>query len=243
MSIEQLFRRHYRPLCLYAAHYLDDIDTAEDVVMDCFVRFAEKVDNGEEPVSPKSYLYGMTRNACIDHARRNPIRNAAASDVELEAMACDDSELQERSEREARLWTEIDSLPTMCRTVFLMSKRDGKRHNIRPEIQERYTHRQPWSLSVASRWWTALSACVEHRMQCRYALCGHSLRPVARLQTGANRGTGGSGGKRGYELANVDHTNRKAHIHRKRHKQRFRPAFIARFGEDHTEYFGCGIGT
>lgn len=129
MSIEQLFRRHYRPLCLYAAHYLDDIDTAEDVVMDCFVRFAEKVDNGEEPVSPKSYLYGMTRNACIDHARRNPIRNAAASDVELEAMTCDDSELQERSEREARLWTEIDSLPTMCRTVFLMSKRDGKRNS------------------------------------------------------------------------------------------------------------------
>ena len=129
MSIEQLFRRLYRPLCLYAAHYLDDIDTAEDVVMDCFVRFAEKVDNGEEPVSSKSYLYGMTRNACIDHARRNPIRNAAASDVELEAMACDDSELQERSEREARLWTEIDSLPTMCRTVFLMSKRDGKRNS------------------------------------------------------------------------------------------------------------------
>lgn len=28
-----------------------------------------------------------------------------------------------------RLWAEIDSLPTMCRRVFLMSKRDGKRNS------------------------------------------------------------------------------------------------------------------
>lgn len=39
MLIDSVFKRLYRPLCLYAAHYLGgDFDTAEDIVQDCFVR-------------------------------------------------------------------------------------------------------------------------------------------------------------------------------------------------------------
>ena len=71
----------------------------------------------------------MTRNACLDHIRRDPFRNTTSADTELANLTADDNELQERSEREARLWTEIDNLPEMCRRVFLMSKRDGKRNS------------------------------------------------------------------------------------------------------------------
>lgn len=129
MSIEQLFRQYYRALCLYAVHFLGDIDTAEDVVMDCFVRFAEKVDHGEEFAAPKSYLYSMVRNSSLDYVQRNPYRYTTTTDSALANMPSDDTDMQEQSEREARLWTEIDSLPTMCRRVFLMSKRDGKRNS------------------------------------------------------------------------------------------------------------------
>ena len=31
-AIRELFLRHYRPLCLYALHYLKDADAVEDVV-------------------------------------------------------------------------------------------------------------------------------------------------------------------------------------------------------------------
>ena len=129
MSIEQLFRQYYRALCLYAVHFIGDIDTAEDVVMDCFVRFAEKIDGGEEFAAPKSYLYSMVRNSSLDYVQRNPYHNATYTDVSLANLPADDTDLQEQSEREARLWAEIDSLPTMCRRVFLMSKRDGKRNS------------------------------------------------------------------------------------------------------------------
>ena len=128
MDIEQLFRQHYRTLCLFATHFLDDVDTAEDVVMDCFVRFAEKTDDGELFASPKNYLFRMTRNACLDYLRRHRYTTDAEAEVSLPCLPDDSDEWQERSEREARLWTEIDNLPEMCRRVFLMSKRDGK-HN------------------------------------------------------------------------------------------------------------------
>lgn len=78
--------------------------------------------------SPKSYIYRMTRNACLDALGRLRHDTGSAACANLDIVADDDTTLQERSEREARLWSEIDKLPTMCRRVFLMSKRDGKRN-------------------------------------------------------------------------------------------------------------------
>ena len=37
MTINEAFRLYYRPLCLYALHYLGDTEEVEDVVQDCFV--------------------------------------------------------------------------------------------------------------------------------------------------------------------------------------------------------------
>lgn len=150
-DIESLFRAHYRALCLYATHYVDDVATAEDIVMDCFVRLYERSADEESadshsdgPTSvhlapsvahAKSYLYQMVRNAAIDDLRRRAndcSPDAAlplATVVDLPDTAPDEEQaLQERSEREARLWAAIDRLPTACRNILLMSKRDGMKN-------------------------------------------------------------------------------------------------------------------
>ncbi len=122
INIESLYRFYYRPLCLYALHYLEDEMQVEDVVQDCFIKFWEKSVQ-EEVEHPKQYLYRMVRNACMDVLRRTPGDKTGLEDAQsLE----DDSRLQEDSFIEARLWTAIDSLPEKCRRIFLMAKRDGK---------------------------------------------------------------------------------------------------------------------
>ena len=124
-NIEYLFKQHYRPLCLYATHFLNDIDMAEDIVMDCFVKYTELLNKGEKIKTPKSYLYQMVRNSCMDELRK-PIFTESAETV---PDYPDDEETGfERYEREARLWGEIDKLPPTCRIVFLMSKRDGMKY-------------------------------------------------------------------------------------------------------------------
>lgn len=123
-TLEQLFRDHYRALCIYAIHHVDDIDTAEDVVMDCFERFAQKCSGNTEIQSAKGYLYRMVHHACAD-VHRSAIHEVP--DTVLTDIPDDADQLVERSEREARLWGEIDRLPTVCRQVFLMNKRDGMR--------------------------------------------------------------------------------------------------------------------
>lgn len=122
-DISTLFRQHYRELCLYALHYVGGVEEAEDIVMDCFLRFHNRQERGEQFASPKSYLYMMVRNACIDHVRRN---GAAIVTSDLPDIPDDDlDEDMARSEQEARLWTAIDRLPQGCRNILLLSKRDG----------------------------------------------------------------------------------------------------------------------
>ena len=71
MNSDALFRNYYRPLCIYALHYLLDVEQVEDVVQDCFVRLLEI---GDEPQNARGWLYTAVRNRCIDQLRRkNPL--------------------------------------------------------------------------------------------------------------------------------------------------------------------------
>ena len=164
-DFEDLFRYWYRPLCVYALHYTEDTDLAEDIVQECYMSLWERTsaacdsEGGQGrcamPKNPRSYLYSMVRNRCIDHIRSrrtisgegiplSVIREtemsagddglaqqrdgAAGSMPGFSPGLLDDEALQEDSVTEARLWTAIDSLPDKCREIFLMAKRDGLRY-------------------------------------------------------------------------------------------------------------------
>lgn len=132
-EIDEAFRCYYKPLCLYAMHYLHDMDLAEDVVQDCFMELWERMNEEKTVSSIRSYLYTMVRNRCLDTLKKDNQINYNASPSDL-ADIIQDEEAEERSLIEARLWTAIDSLPEKCREVFLLSKRDGLKYK---EIAEK----------------------------------------------------------------------------------------------------------
>ena len=123
--MENLFRYHYRPLCIFALHYLKDIDVSEDVVQEAFGLLWEKLSAGEKVVNQKGYLYSTEKNRSLDILRK---RGSVSEAISLDGSVDDIEEpTVEDAEVEARLWTAIDSLPEKCREIFLMSKRDGLR--------------------------------------------------------------------------------------------------------------------
>ena len=121
-SIERLFRAEYRPLCLYALHYLDSLDIAEDVVSGCFETLWEKASSGALISNMRAYLYTSVRNASIDYLRKHSSSDPLPRDLD---GVISDEEACERSAVEARMWTEIDRMPARRREVLLMAKRDG----------------------------------------------------------------------------------------------------------------------
>ena len=124
-KIERLFKDNWDALCMFSLHFVGDMDTAEDVVMDCFLKLSERIGHGDEILTPKHYLYQMVRNGSLDKARHV---GQTVQLTETSRTSEDLDDVSERSVREARLWTAIDSLPPVRREVLLMSKRDGM-HN------------------------------------------------------------------------------------------------------------------
>ena len=120
-NVDLVFRNYYRQLCLYALHYLQDVELVEDVVQDCFLRLLELA---ETPRDVRAWLYTAVRNRCIDQLRRRPVVGSAVADSTL-LDGLTDEEAQERSVSEARLWAAVDALPSRQREVLLLAKRDG----------------------------------------------------------------------------------------------------------------------
>lgn len=121
-TIDSLFRAEYRPLCLYAMHYVDSMDIAEDMVSSCFESLWERLSRGASVLNMRAYLYTSVRNASIDYLRRN--NSAEPLPRDLDGIISDEQAI-ECSAVEARLWTAIDKMPARRREVLLMAKRDG----------------------------------------------------------------------------------------------------------------------
>ena len=124
-DIDKLYRQYYRPMCLYATHYLGNRSSVEDVVQEAFVSLLGKLDSDSTIKSPLAYLSTTVRNSCLDILRReNKQKETSFQDI-----LSDDEAILESAFDEAKLWNAIDSLPEGRRKMFLMHKRDGLKHS------------------------------------------------------------------------------------------------------------------
>ena len=96
INIEDLFRYNYRPLCMYALHYLHDTDSAEDIVQECFTTLWEKLKQGFPIANRRAYLYMSVRNRCLDVLRKKGIETESLNPNDSYGII-DDDDLQERS--------------------------------------------------------------------------------------------------------------------------------------------------
>ncbi|MBR5034271.1 MAG: RNA polymerase sigma-70 factor [Bacteroidales bacterium] len=126
-DIEQLFRLYYKPMCLYAMHYVKDASIVEDIVQDAFVSLWKRVQAGVIVNTPKTYLVKIVRNGCIDYLRHNSTYPMVALPNDLNQEISDD-EVLARSIDESIIWDAIDSLPPGRRKMLLLHKRDGLKH-------------------------------------------------------------------------------------------------------------------
>ena len=124
-EIEKLYRHFYRPMCLYATHYLGKVPIVEDVVQDAFLSLLGKLDSGKMINNPLGYLWTSVRNSCIDYFRRESNQKKEAIS---ETMSEDDA-IFESALAEANLWDAIDALPEGRRRMLLMHRRDGLKYS------------------------------------------------------------------------------------------------------------------
>lgn len=125
-AYSSVFRRYYEPLCFFAARYLHDIQAAEGIVQDVFVRLWESRETLGIQSSLKSYLYASVRNACLNHIKHENFSTSLDDEVERPDTAAAQPDIQvESAELAEALEKAMSALAPKCRQIFAMAKYDG----------------------------------------------------------------------------------------------------------------------
>lgn len=120
LNFEIIFKSHYVMLCNAANNIVKDMNTAEDVVQDVFLKLWQKKDSLKIS-NYKTYLYKATIHAAFDFLKNNK-RNLSFSDKEkIQAYENADSTIDGR-ELEIKIADALDRLPSKCKLIFLLSR-------------------------------------------------------------------------------------------------------------------------
>jgi RNA polymerase sigma-70 factor, ECF subfamily len=127
-AYQELFRRYYRPLCLYAARIDPSDGAAEEVVQEVFFKVWQRRERLLEVKSLSSYLYTAVHNQALNRIERDGYmaRWRRAKVVELQ-YAPGHAPSADEEARSAELTAAIDAalmkLPPRCREAFLLQRR------------------------------------------------------------------------------------------------------------------------
>lgn len=130
-AFEKLFERYYTRLVVFAIKYVNDEDTAREMVQDVFVAFYEKRNSLHVHTSIKSHLYQSVRNRCLNHIKREKIVRGHHDQIQL-ANQNDEAffdKTVETTEFENSVFNLIKALPEKCRQIFEMSRFEGVKND------------------------------------------------------------------------------------------------------------------
>lgn len=114
-----VFRQHYQSLCQSAYHFLNDLDMAEEIVQNTWVKLWEKRNEITIDGTLKSYVYKMVYNASMNEIKRNKIKQTMA---QMNPM--NESNVYQTNIKELEIQIEkaLNKLPEQCRLIFKMSR-------------------------------------------------------------------------------------------------------------------------
>ncbi|WOK08679.1 RNA polymerase sigma-70 factor [Imperialibacter roseus] len=129
-AFEIVFNSFYSILCSYANKYLNDPESAEEIVQDVFVKFWEKCESLAPDSSVKSYLFRSVHNTCLNHLKHLKVRDAYKHYVVnyLEKESTYAYGIHEEPDLEQKIEVAISSLPPQCQRIFRMSRFDGLKY-------------------------------------------------------------------------------------------------------------------
>ncbi len=132
-SIEEIFKKNYKQLCVVSYYYLKDINEAKDVVQDVFVKIIEQKKISELKNS-KSYLKIAVRNASLKRIQKSK----QIDSLSIHNLFYNQSNTEEQEaialKNKINLYKQIDLLPEQCKQIFLLCVLDDLKYKETAEV-------------------------------------------------------------------------------------------------------------
>ncbi|OEJ98921.1 hypothetical protein A8C32_06955 [Flavivirga aquatica] len=120
-----LYKKYYKALVVYAKLFVKDLQTAEDLTQDTFIKLFEKRTILEIHTSFKALLYTSVRNACLNYIKREQ-KMVDVPDTEVERITdIEDATKVSTVEMAEKLHLAIKKLPKQNQEIFTMSRYRG----------------------------------------------------------------------------------------------------------------------
>lgn len=139
-AFEIIFKSFFEPIVNFADEYIREFEVSRNIAQTVFMKLWENRISINPDLNLKSYLFTSTRNLCISHLRHLKTQDnyfekkkKSYEDFLLnqEALSYLDFNTIDLDSIESIINSTIDSLPTRCKEVFLLSRFDGlKNHEI-----------------------------------------------------------------------------------------------------------------
>ena len=118
-----MFDQFYPSIVSYALKFVQDINLAQEICSDSFVKFYRSGEIFEKIDNVKAYLFTITRHGCLDAIKRIKYHTQVQKQV-LQVLEADDrnfiTQQEIQSELVELLYLFIEKLPKQCRLVFRM---------------------------------------------------------------------------------------------------------------------------
>lgn len=121
-ALLELIREYKSGLTMYLNNYVHDLNLADELCCETFVRLADKKPKFRERSSFGTFLYGIGRNVALSYIRRN--KKHAAEPLDEAAEIPDKADLEKeflQKERNRQLYAAIGALkPEHSQALWLM---------------------------------------------------------------------------------------------------------------------------
>ena len=107
---------------------MGDVNIAEELVQDVFVRLWERPDKLQQATSIKAYLYRAVINSSLNHLTRQKTIKKHHQDISADLTDAYLENVHEEQELKIWIYKEIERLPEQCKKVFKLNRFDGLKY-------------------------------------------------------------------------------------------------------------------
>lgn len=128
MSLETLYDSYYRMLALFAHQIVEDIDAAQDIVQEIFIRFWKDGKRTDPQFNYEAYLFQSVKYAAMNYLRDGRRHQKVHKEIGLNRPTAEDSPHLTEVEDFEIIYKTINQLPPERKKIFEMVYIDGMKY-------------------------------------------------------------------------------------------------------------------
>jgi RNA polymerase sigma-70 factor (family 1) len=127
-ALKEIYLRYEDKIFNYSFRFMQSVEIAQEITQEIFIKLWENRNDLDESLALSPWLFRITKNNILNHIRSAARLNAFKKEYTL-SIARTHNNTEEKIFLDEYLKMAdraIDKLPTQCRSVFTLSRQEGK---------------------------------------------------------------------------------------------------------------------